>query len=239
VSSDQQHALDRWRVRGGGVTWLPFSLEVTAMPSLAERVMRGFYLRADGDPERLPWYRATPGENLIAAVRARDGAGSALDIGCGAGLHSTWMAKRGLRVTGLDLFPEAIEMARVQAERDEVQLDLVCGDLFSYDPEERFDLVFDSGCLHSLVGGNVTAYRQKVLRWLAPGGDYVLDHWGKRNALDWWPIGPRRRSQNAIERLFAPELRLVETEVVEFPVPKPFGRKVRAVGYWFERTDGK
>jgi SAM-dependent methyltransferase len=113
------------------------------------------------------------------------------------------------------------------------------GDLFSYDPDERFDLVFDSGCLHSLVGGNVVAYRQQVLRWLAPGGDYVLDHWGKRNALDWWPIGPRRRSQHAIERLFAPDLRLVETEVVELPVPMPFGGRVRAVGYWFQRTDGK
>jgi hypothetical protein len=53
-----------------------------------------------------------------------------------------------------------------------------------------FDLILDSGCLHSLVGGTVASYKQRVLDWLAPGGDYLLEHWGKRHALDWRPVGP-------------------------------------------------
>jgi hypothetical protein len=101
-------------------------------------------------------------------------------------------------------------------------------------PARPFELVFDSGCLHSLVGGSPAAYRAKLLEWLAPGGQFVLEHWGKRHALDWRPIGPRRRSQATIEKLFAPELKLLETEVTDFAAPLPFGPTVRGIGYRFE-----
>lgn len=99
--------------------------------------------------------------------------------------------------------------------------------------------MLDSGCLHSLVGGDVQAYKRQLLVWLAPGGDYVLGHWGKRHALDWRPMGPRRRSASEIERRFAPELGLRDSEVTDFPVPLPFGPVVRGIGYWFRRVPGR
>jgi hypothetical protein len=80
-------------------------------------------------------------------------------------------------------------------------------------PERPFDLVCDSGCLHSLVGGNAALYKDRLLGFLLPGGSFVLEYWGKRHALDWRPIGPRRRSQTRIERMVAPELQLIETDV--------------------------
>ena len=103
----------------------------------------------------------------------------------------------------------------------------------SYAPERPFDLVYDSGCLHSLVGGNAALYKDKLLGFLLPGGSFVLEHWGKRHALDWRPIGPRRRSQSTIERMFAPELQLTETEVTDFVAPLPFGPTVAASGTGF------
>jgi SAM-dependent methyltransferase len=143
------------------------------------------------------------------------------------------MAQRGMEVTGLDLIPEAIAMARAFAASKAVQVELVCGDLFSYSPERAFDVVYDSGCLHSLIGGDLVAYKRQLLRWLAPGGDYVLEHWGKRHPLDWRPIGPRRRTEATVQRLFAPELTLVRSEAEDFDVPLPFGPKVRGVAYRF------
>jgi hypothetical protein len=73
------------------------------------------------------------------------------------------------------------------------------------------------------------------LRWLRPGGDYVLAHWGKRHPLDWRPIGLRRRTEQTIQRRFAPELRLRDTEVTGFATPLPFGPVVRGVACWFRR----
>jgi SAM-dependent methyltransferase len=204
--------------------------------TIAERVMKRFYRQAKDHPERLPWHRDSPSRLLASAVTARQGKGRALDVGCGAGVFTVWLADRGLEVTGIDLFPEAITMARSLAQKHGAKVELVATDLFSYTPDRPFDLVFDSGCLHSLVGGDTGLYRRQLLQWLAPGADYVLEHWGKRHALDWRPIGPRRRSQAKIERMFAPELKLLETEVTDFAARLPFGPLVRGVGYWFRRA---
>ncbi|HEX9983031.1 MAG TPA: methyltransferase domain-containing protein [Thermoanaerobaculia bacterium] len=202
---------------------------------MVKMVMAKFYQKAAGHPERLPWHQEAPPHILTAAVAKRNGRGRALDVGCGAGVFTTWLAEQGMEVTGIDLFPEAAAMARARAEQHHVKPELVVGDLFAYEPARPFDLVFDSGCLHSLVGGSVPAYKRKLLSWLAPGGDYVLGHWGKKHPFDWNPIGPRRRSQATIERTFAPELRLVDAEVKDFAVGMPFGKTVRGVGYWFQR----
>lgn len=46
-----------------------------------------------------------------------------LDVGCGAGVLSEAMAQRGAKVTGIDLAPETIEVARHHAEQSGVKVD--------------------------------------------------------------------------------------------------------------------
>jgi SAM-dependent methyltransferase len=205
------------------------------MSAIARKVMQKFYRQAEGHPERLPWHREEPGRLLAAAVEARGGHGRALDVGCGAGVLTRWLANRGMDATGIDLYPEAITMARAQAELAGRGVELVATDLFTYAPGHTFELVYDSGCMHALVGGGIDAYKAQVLRWLAPDADFVLEHWGKRHALDWRPIGPRRRTEATIKAIFAPELELREVDVTDFAAPLPFGPMVRGVGYWFRR----
>jgi SAM-dependent methyltransferase len=205
------------------------------MSATAARIMRRFYRNADGHLEQLPWYRDVPDAILESVVTEHENHGRALDIGCGAGMFSVWMAEHGMRVTGIDLIPEAITMAKHHAATKSVAVEFVCADLFSFCPNEQFDLVFDSGCLHSLVGGSVASYRDKVLDCLADQGDYVLEHWGKRHRFDWRPVGPRRRSPTTITKLFAP-LELVATNTADFPAPFPFGPTARGIAYRFRRT---
>src|SRR5262245_14005981 len=206
------------------------------MSVIARMVMERFYRQAQGRPEKLPWHREEPDALLAKAVGARGARGRALDLGCGAGVYTVWLAQQGMNATGIDLFPEAIMMARTRAKAAGVAVELVAGDLFAFVPERAFDLVLDSGCLHSLVGGNVGDYMERLRRWVVPGGDYILGHWGKRHAFDWRPIGPKRRSEQTIRRMFAPEFALRETEMVDFKTPLPFGPVVRGIGYWFTRS---
>jgi cyclopropane fatty-acyl-phospholipid synthase-like methyltransferase len=203
--------------------------------SLAKIVMRKFYRDAQGSPERLPWHRESPSRLLAAAVEASERGVRALDVGCGAGVFTVWLAERGAEVTGIDIFPEAIAMARSLADKRGVKVEFLTANLFDFTPERPFDLVYDSGCLHSLVDGNINVYKQTLLGWLSSGGAYVLEHWGKRHALDWRPVGPRRRPQTQIKRIFAPEFELLEADVTDFSAPLPFGPTVRGVGYWFHR----
>ena len=203
--------------------------------SISKMVMAKFYRKAEGHPERLPWHQETPPPILESAIAGRPRGGRALDVGCGAGVFSVWLAEQGMDVTGIDLYPEAIAMANARAQGHGVKVDFQVADLFTYSPPQPFDLVFDSGCLHALVGGDVASYKRQLLTWLSPGGDDVLGHWGKRHALDWRPIGPRRRSAKTIQALFAPQLTLKETHVAEFAAPLPFGPTVQGIGYWFRR----
>ena len=49
---------------------------------------------------------------LAAAVRARGETPTALDVACGPGGTALWLARRGWRVTGVDVSEEALEKAR-------------------------------------------------------------------------------------------------------------------------------
>jgi len=223
----------------GAEAFIVLLLSFAFMSAMAKMVMRKFYRKAGGRPERLPWHREEPEAILADAVRESGTRGRALDVGCGAGVLSVWMAEQGMDVTGVDLFPEAIAMAEQRAGEHRVNVSFVAADLLEWTSAAPFDLVFDSACLHALVGGSVAAYKKQLLSWLAPGGDYVLLHWGKRHAFDWRPIGPRRRSQKEIVSIFSPELELLRTDVSDFDAPMPFGPKVRGVGYWFKRSSSR
>jgi SAM-dependent methyltransferase len=202
-----------------------------------DRLVMGKFYRNARTPHDIPWHRDEPEAFLVDVIQKRNKPGKALDVGCGTGSFSIYLAKQGYDVTGFDLFPRALEMGQERAAREGVQVNWVQGDLFTWDPPQQFDFVLDSGCLHSLVGGNLRRYKERLLTWLAPAGDYVLGHWGKKHALDWLPIGPRRRSRAKIERLFAPELKEVDyLETLMTGVPMPFGPTVRGMAFWFRRV---
>ncbi len=119
----------------------------------------------------------------------------------------------------------------------DVSLTVLCEDVLHFDLQETFDIVFDSGCLHNVSGRELRAYKRQLLKWLAPNGELVLAHWGKRHLLDWRPIGPRRRTQACIERLLAPELELMAATSTDEAVSLPFGPRVRMATFRYRRTD--
>ena len=51
-----------------------------------------------------------------------------LDLCCGAGRHAIPLARRGCRVTGLDINPDLLAAARKATRRRGVRVELVCGD---------------------------------------------------------------------------------------------------------------
>ena len=208
---------------------------------LIRQTQEMFYKRAKA-PKDLPWHRDTPDGFLPEVVEARGGGGEpgrALDLGCGTGVFSVWLAKKGYEVTALDYIPRAIAMAKARAEAEGAQVSLVNADLLTWSAPGQFDVIVDSGCLHSLIGGDLRRYKEQLLRWLVPGGDYVLGHFGKRHALDWRPVGPTRRTHEQLVRLFAPELDVVKHQQSEMAAPLPIGPIVQGHAFWFRRTSGE
>lgn len=64
-----------------------------------------------------------------------------LDIGCGTGRHTTELARRGYRITGVDLSESMLHQARRKAEALGLQVDLRQKDARNLDFEGEFDLV--------------------------------------------------------------------------------------------------
>ena len=94
---------------------------------------------------------------------------SALDVGCGLGRNSRWLAERGFTVTGIDIAPGAIEEAARRSAGQPatfLELDFIREKV----PGEVFDLVYDSGCFHHLAPHRRISYMAALEATLAPGG---------------------------------------------------------------------
>lgn len=187
-------------------------------------------------PEDLPWHSEKPARFLVDALSKRKAPGKALDLGCGAGVFSVYLAKQGFEVTGLDFIPKALEMADERAQAENVTVNWVLADLLDWKTTDRFDLILDSGCLHDITSGNLPRYKEQLLSWLTPQSDFILAHWGKLHWFDWRPVGPRRRTRQMLVRLFAPELREEAYEQgIRTGVPLPLGPRALEQCFWFKR----
>ncbi len=202
---------------------------------MSQSQFRALYGRAK-TPSDLPWYREEPQDLLVEIARTRDRPRRALDVGCGSGMHSVWLARHGWQVTGIDFMDRALEMARERSQTAGTEIHFEKRDVLApTQPTEPFDLVLDVGCLHSWKrADHRAAYRANLMSWLAPGGDYYLGHFERRHVLDWRPIGPRRFPYAAIVELFSSlELREHRSEIVTLPFP--IGPTCQVGEYWFRR----
>ncbi|MEV3924681.1 MFS transporter [Actinomadura coerulea] len=101
--------------------------------------------------------------------------GTALDLGCGEGADAVWLARRGWRVTAVDISGVALERAAGHAEEAGVadRVDWQRRDLAASFPEGSYDLV-SAQFLHSPAD----MPREEVLRAaaaaVAPGGTLLV-----------------------------------------------------------------
>lgn len=111
------------------------------------------------EPERL-WSGKV--NKVLSDIADQMEPGTALDLGCGEGGDSVWLAQNGWATTGVDISPSAVERGRAAAAQlnlPEPMLRFEAGDLTTWAPRESFDLVTCS-FLHSWP---VTIPREAIL----------------------------------------------------------------------------
>lgn len=169
-----------------------------------------------------PWDSGVPPPELVEVIEgARQlPAGRALDIGCGTGTTSVYMATNGWQVTGVDFVPRAIRVARAKAAAGRLPVAFLVGDvtrLHDLPIAPGFDLLFDQGCFHSLAEEAQPAYAREITRMARFGGTYLLYAFGRQ---------PERRRRFFPRGITPDEVRtrFAEFEVVEArPGTDPFG----------------
>ena len=75
-----------------------------------------------------------------------------LDLGCGTGTVSLFLAKKGFESTGFDISETAISMAKDNANQLSVLANFEVIDINKIKVSRKFDLIVDSSFLHCIVG---------------------------------------------------------------------------------------
>ena len=93
---------------------------------------------------------------------------TALDIACGEGRNSIYLALQGFKVTALDISDVGLDKGKKRAEENGVFVDFRQADLDGYIITEKFDLIINFNfLLRPLISDEVKA--------LTPGGLLVFD----------------------------------------------------------------
>jgi SAM-dependent methyltransferase len=113
-------------------------------------------------------------DNLLAAMDLHPGA-SILDLACGKGRHSRFLAEKGYRVTGIDISESSIAFAR--------QFETVHLEFYQHDMRQPFRTNYFDGIINMFTSFGyfkTDAEHFQALRRIAqnlkPGGIFLLDY---------------------------------------------------------------
>jgi len=134
---------------------------------------------------RAPWDIGAR-EELVSLVESkRIKPCRAIDLGCGAGANTIYLAQQGFDMTGVDYANAAIEKSRARARKADVQVNFIVDDLTNLrHVSGTFDFLFDYGVLDDLRLHERELYLRNILPLTHAGSQYLL--WGFEYPMRRW-----------------------------------------------------
>ena len=143
---------------------------------------------------------------------------TSLELGCGLGRFSSYMAEQGIKATGIDFSSVAIKKAKKRVANSEHKPTFMVGDVTNLEMlTEQYDVSFDIGCFHCLDEEGEKKYVSEVYRLLKPGATHLI--W----ALDQSP-SDIKLNPKYIEQTFGEHFKLEQSK---------FSRRRIASSHWY------
>lgn len=131
------------------------------------------YQRESKIPVDIHYGPGAPNENKLRLLGNLKGK-RILEIGCGGAQCGISMAKKGAKVTGMDISNEQLKFAKDLAEKNKVEITFYQGDIINLNKikSDSQDIVFTAWALHYV--GNLKKCFEEVRRVLKKGGIFIL-----------------------------------------------------------------
>lgn len=160
-----------------------------------------------------PWDSGVPPPELVSAVEGKDSLapGKALDLGCGTGTNSIYLAQHGWDATGVDFVARAIAAARRKAAAASVPPRFIVGDvtrLAELGLGAGYGLLLDMGCFHSIPDSGRDAYVTGATEVAKAGATMLLFCFVRRAKPP--RVGPRGVAPGEVAQRFATGWEMVE-----------------------------
>jgi cyclopropane fatty-acyl-phospholipid synthase-like methyltransferase len=178
-------------------------------------LVRAVYFKVGYRLGKMPWDTGKPQPSLVALEEQGGISGRVLDIGCGAGDNSLYLASRGHPVRGVDLSAGAITRARRAALERGLKAEFRVADVFKLPATEAAcDTAIDYGVFHQFRGAEIAPYVD-CLRRLLPGQQTLVLQCFSDAADFSWPY-PRCVSKDSLRQEFAEGWRIEDIAATEY-----------------------
>jgi tocopherol O-methyltransferase len=143
-----------------------------------EHLHHGYWIHGDESKEAAQLQLT---EHLAKLANVQEGS-TVLDIGCGLGASSLYLARRyKARATGITISPVQVEMARKTAATAQVDAQFLLMDAEALDFPQPFDLLWSIESISHY--GDRRRFFANAVRFLRPGGIFAFTDWFKRADL--------------------------------------------------------
>lgn len=126
----------------------------------------------------IPWEIEQPPDELVELIKSKQiTGGKALDIACGTGNYSFYLAKHGFIVTGIDFSKKALDIAKSNNKKLNLAVTFKLVDVTKIStvaPDETFDFILDYSILHHLEPAITNDYAEQCARLLKSDGKLLL-----------------------------------------------------------------
>jgi tellurite methyltransferase len=144
---------------------------------------QGALIQSFGGAKPSTW-GVEPSDGVAAAVPFLV-PGRALDLGCGDGRNTLFLAHKGLHVTAVDIIPEAIANLKGYAARAKLQaqIDAVVADIEGYEIEGPYEVIVSVFTLHFLPANAFPVVLNRIMEATTVGGINVIEDFTQNGPL--------------------------------------------------------
>jgi len=116
-------------------------------------------------------------DDLHFYTKLAEGVSRVLELGSGTGRVTLHLARRGSTVTGLELSKEMLARAQSKAAAENLDLELVQGDMRNFELKRTFPLVIVpfNAFMHLYTPADQSKALERIYAHLEPGGTLALD----------------------------------------------------------------